>query len=100
MNAAATEMLGWTLDELRGKPVHDVIHFQRPDGSPVREEESAIRRARVEQKRISVASDAFTRKDGKILPVGYSAAPLDAGLNGVVVVFRDATEEHADRTRV
>ena len=42
------------------------------------------------------SSDAtFTRKDGTTFPVAFSSAPLqsDATIEGVVVVFRDATEE-------
>jgi PAS domain S-box-containing protein len=33
LNAAASKMLGWTSDELRGMPAHATIHFQRLDGS-------------------------------------------------------------------
>src|ERR1700722_13751562 len=39
MNAAATTMLGWTEAELRGQPVHAVIHFQHADGSALPEAE-------------------------------------------------------------
>ena len=49
-------------------------------------------------------NEAFTAKDGTIIPVSYSASPLMRGtsLDGVVVVFRDrgeeqAKEEHAQR---
>jgi PAS domain-containing protein len=34
MNPAAEKLLGWTLEELRGKKMHDVIHYKHPDGSP------------------------------------------------------------------
>src|SRR6202051_4702959 len=45
--------------------------------------------------------DAFTRKDGTIFPVAYSAAPLMSGthVRGVVVVFRDTSVEHAEEDR-
>ena len=33
LNAAAERMLGWSEQELHGKPVHATIHFQHPDGS-------------------------------------------------------------------
>ena len=58
-------------------------------------------RAAVENRAIRVADDAFTGKDGSIFPVAYSSAPLITGSNGrgVVVVFRDTTEENARRTR-
>jgi EAL domain-containing protein (putative c-di-GMP-specific phosphodiesterase class I) len=49
-----------------------------------------------------IVDNAYTRKDGSIFPAAYSAAPLLDGSNGkgVVVVFRDTTEETAERTRV
>ena len=33
MNHAAATLLGWTEDELRGKPMHGAIHFQQADGT-------------------------------------------------------------------
>ena len=30
MNSAASKMLGWTESELRGKYMHEVVHFQSP----------------------------------------------------------------------
>jgi PAS domain S-box-containing protein len=102
INAAASQMLGWTADELRGKPAHATIHFQHADGSPFPAEECDILRVRKSGESIAVPSDAFTRKDGTILPVAYSAAPLAgaADVHGAVVVFRDITEEQAERTRM
>jgi PAS domain S-box-containing protein len=102
LNRAASKMLGWTSDELHGKPAHATIHFQRPDGSPFPEEECDFVRVRTRGESIAVSDDAFTRKDGTILPVAYSAASLagPSDLHGAVVVFRDITEEQAERRRV
>jgi len=102
MNAAASRMLGWSEEEMRGRSVHAAIHFQRADGSLYPEEECDLVRVRKEGRAIRVNDDAFTRKDGSIMPVAYSAAPLRSGpsVRGVVVVFRDVTEERAERTRV
>ena len=33
MNSAASKLLGWTESELRGKRIHDVIHFQKRNGT-------------------------------------------------------------------
>jgi EAL domain-containing protein (putative c-di-GMP-specific phosphodiesterase class I) len=46
--------------------------------------------------------DAFTRKDGSIFPIAYSSAPLQSGPtpHGVVVVFRDTTEEKAEQANL
>jgi PAS domain S-box-containing protein len=99
LNAAAERMLGWSEQELRGKPVHATIHFQHPDGSPLPDEERELLLARSERRAVHVADDAFTRKDGSIFPVAYSATPLlgAADPGGLVVVFRDTTEERAER---
>jgi PAS domain S-box-containing protein len=101
MNAAASKMLGWTEEELRGKGVHDAFHFQRADGSAFPKEESELLKARTEGRTVRLTDGAFTRKDGSILPIACSAAPLLGGeiVRGVVVVFRDATDENAERVR-
>jgi PAS domain S-box-containing protein len=102
MNAAGSKMLGWTEEELRGKPVHALIHFQHADGSPRPEEQCDLLQVRNGGEVVVVKDDAFTRKDGTIFHVAYSAAPLASGtsVRGVVVVFRDVTAEQAERTRV
>jgi PAS domain S-box-containing protein len=101
-NAAATRMLGWTEAELRGRPAHEVLHFQRADGTLVSHEECELLRVKASGETIRVDDDAFTCKDGTILPVAYSSAPLLSGdrIRGAVVVFRDTTEEQAERARV
>jgi PAS domain S-box-containing protein len=102
MNAAGARMLGWASDELLGTSAHASIHSKRPDGSALLEDECAILRGLAESNSVVNADGAFTRKDGTVLPVAYSSAPLAAasGTHGAVVVFRDATEEQAERTRV
>lgn len=101
MNATASKMLGWSEDELLGSSTHAAIHYQHADGSPLAEEDSALTIVRTEGRTVRMADDAFTRKDGSIFPVAYSAAPLHSGtsVRGAVVVFHDTTEEQAERTR-
>jgi PAS domain S-box-containing protein len=95
MNPAAAGMLGWTEDELRGKPMHATVHFQRADGTKVPTEECSLLQVHAQARSIRILDDAFTRKDGSIFSVAYSSAPLRSGatVQGVVVVFRDITEE-------
>jgi PAS domain S-box-containing protein len=97
MNPAAAKMLGWSEEELRGKSVHEAIHYQHADGSPHPEEECELLKVRTERRAVQMMQESFTAKDGTIVPVSYSAAPLMRGtaLNGVVVVFRDRTDEQA-----
>ena len=72
--------------------------IQHADGTPI--PEATARSCRCAPRAaVRIADEAFTRKDGSIFPVAYSAAPLLDGWNGkgVVVVFRDTTEEQAEQ---
>jgi PAS domain S-box-containing protein len=102
MNSAAERILGWTEDELRGKPMHDTVHFQDADGSPHAAEDCPLLQVRQLGKPTRRSHEAFTRKDGTICPVSYSAAPLRNGwkANGVVVVFRDTSDDQAEHERI
>lgn len=101
MNEAASVMTGWSEDELRGKHVHSMIHYQHADGSAFAEADCELLKVRSDRRTVRMGGDTFTRKDGSLLPVAYSAAPLLRGgnLRGAVVVFRDTTAEESDRTR-
>ena len=46
---------------------------------------------------VRVEDDIFIRRDGRELPVAYTAAPFatDDGIEGCVVVFEDITERKA-----
>ena len=102
LNAAASQMLGWTKDELRGKPMHEIVHFQQHDGTGLPAEDCALSNSRTQGRTIRVVDEAFTRKDGAIFPVAYSLAPLLSGttIQGVVVIFRDVSEEKKQQSSV
>jgi PAS domain S-box-containing protein len=99
VNPAAASMLGWTEDELRGKPMHAAVHFQRADGKKVPTDECSLLQVRTHGRTIRILDDAYTRKDGSIFPVAYSSAPLRSGptIQGVVVVFRDISDEKKEQ---
>ena len=101
MNAAAANSLGWTRDELIGRRMHDVVHSRTASGTRLPGEECAIARAYRDGHALHEQEDVFTRKDGSILPVAYSASPLTDGdvVQGAVVVFRDISEQRADLQR-
>jgi len=71
--------------------MHERVHLQDSDGTRVGAADCAVctegAHGPVEQS----AGEAFTRKDGSVFPVGYSAVPLRIGsrVEGVAVVFRD-----------
>ena len=93
MNDAAERHLGWSRDELFGRVMRDVAR-DRPTSAPA--EEWPILNARRDgpARRID---DVFVRRDGRELPVAYSAAPFetDDGVQGCVVVFEDISERRA-----
>ncbi len=102
MNSAASKMLGWGEEELQGKDMHSAIHFQHADGSLRPHEDCELLKVRTDGRPVRMARDDFTRKDGTICPVAYSAAPLldRTRVSGVVVVFRDISAERAEEDRV
>jgi diguanylate cyclase (GGDEF)-like protein/PAS domain S-box-containing protein len=93
MNPAAERMLGWTTGELLGRPTHELIHFQRADGTLVPPAECPLLQGIREGRVIRVDDDVYTRKDGTMFPVAYTSAPivLDGTVVGTVVAFRDMT---------
>ncbi|MEV1286330.1 PAS domain S-box protein [Micromonospora sp. NPDC049679] len=101
LNRAASKMLGWEESELEGRDMHAAVHFQRFDGTPMPSNECGLLKVRAEGRPVSVAAEAFTRKDGSVFPVSYSAAPLRIGstFRGAVIVFRDITDQRKRQQR-
>lgn len=93
VNPAATEMLGWSADELVGRMGHDAIHHSHPDGSPYVLDECPIHQAFRDGITRRVDHEVFWRRDGSSFPVEYTSTPLreETGLVGAVVTFADIT---------
>jgi PAS domain S-box-containing protein len=102
MNQAAEDLVGWTAAELDGVIVHDVAHYLRPDGSDRPMDDCPIRAASQDGVTVRVEEDVFVRRDGTLIPVAYTAAPLSTedGIEGCVVVFDDITAQKAERDRI
>jgi two-component system CheB/CheR fusion protein len=94
MNPAAQKMFGWTLDEMLGRKMHDVVHHTHADGTPFPAEECAGLKVLTEGSALSNFEDVFIRRDGTFFDVIYSSAPLggDDEKTGLAVVFRDISE--------
>lgn len=95
MNAAAERLTGFTLEEVQGRPLHDVIHHTRPDGSPFPLQECAIDRAFPENANTQ-GEEVFVHKSGSFYPVAFTASPVhdeEAKVVGTIIEVRDISEE-------
>ncbi len=102
MNAVAQELLGWTLEQAQGTPLHELV-FPADRGDPAMSARpSPVERARQQHDVVRVEEDAFVRSDGESMPVSYTVAPFetDDGGEGYVIVFRDITERKAEADRL
>ena len=93
INPAAARMLGWPAGELLGRDVHATIHFQHLDRTPYPAEECSLLTVLRSGESVRGHEEAFTRRDGSLLPVLCSSAPIIKGrqLTGAVMSFHDIT---------
>ncbi len=93
-NAAATEILGWRIEDVRGQLAHDLHHHSHADGSPYPRDECLIYAAFYDGEIHRVDNEVFWHVDGSCVPVEYVSTPImqDGKPNGAVVVFRDISQ--------
>lgn len=95
MNAAAERLTGYTFEETRGRPLHNVIHHTRPDGSHFPIAECAIDRAFPENNH-QQGEEVFVHKDGHFYPVAFTASPVRDDTSrtvGTIIEVRDIAEQ-------
>jgi len=94
VNPAAARMSGYTVQEMLGKNLHELVHHSRADGSHFPGCECPIHEATRDGKVHRIYDDTFWRKDGSPFPVEYVSTPIwDNGqIAGAVVSFRDITD--------
>jgi PAS domain S-box-containing protein len=94
MNPAAEETFGWSQEELLGEVLHDKMHHHYPDGRPYPMSECALVKVFESGRTLRDHEDVFFRKDGSLIEVACSHAPIvvDGRITGAVLVVRDITE--------
>jgi PAS domain S-box-containing protein len=97
MNAAAEQMLGWREEELRGRDLRTILHLNRPDDAAPPAHDCPLARSRTKRLTARPLEDAFVCRSGTLLPVLCDATPVPG--MGVVIMFRDASEEIQRRLR-
>ena len=99
MNAAAERLTGYTLAETLDRPLHDVIHHKKPDGSHYPLHECPIDRAFPEDNNMQ-GEELFVHKDGSLYPVAFTASPIRDETSrtiGTIIEVRDIAEEKRAR---
>jgi PAS domain S-box-containing protein len=87
MNPAAERMTGYPFDEIRARPLHEMIHHRHPDGRPYPRAECPLDRALPENSDVRAHEDVFIRKTGEFFPVTCAASPIFEGGRPVATVI-------------
>ena len=95
MNAVAEKLTGWSLADAKGKPLAKVFHIINEQTREL--SENPVEKVRRLRQVIGLANHTvLIARDGREYLIDDSAAPIMSGAGkmiGVVLVFRDVTEE-------
>jgi two-component system, cell cycle sensor histidine kinase and response regulator CckA len=96
INPVAAQLTGWSSEEAEGQRVEDVFRVENEQtGAPA---ESPVHKVLRERRVVGLANHtALVTRQGQRRPINDSGAPIlsDTGLHGVVLVFRDMSQERA-----
>ncbi|VXC16911.1 PAS domain-containing sensor histidine kinase [Nocardioides sp. AX2bis] len=96
VNPSGATMLGYAVEDLTGRPAHELFHAPAEDGIPFPAADCYIAEAVRERVVSNGEEDLYVRADGGTFPVEITASPLvdtETGeVRGGVVVFRDVTQ--------
>ena len=89
LNPAGEDLLGWPVEDLCGRDMHETIHHLRADGTPVPREECPLLGVLRSGEEFAETHDTFVRRDGALLPVAYVSSPIHVGdeIVGAVLAF-------------
>jgi len=95
INPSACSLLGFTDDELLGKPIHDLIHHTHKNLTVYPVDECPMKMAYINGKMYQIEDEVLWKKDGTAIDVVYSSTPIIQGdkIVGAVITFQDVTEK-------
>jgi diguanylate cyclase (GGDEF)-like protein/PAS domain S-box-containing protein len=101
INLAATDLLGFSAEEAKGRVAHDLFHVHS-NNAAITASNCPIRRAPLEGRTYHGDNELFRRSDGGLVQVSVSSSPLreEGEITGSVVLFRDITDEYKTRIRL
>lgn len=91
LNSEAEQILGWKEEELKGKFIHDLIHYENIDGIPIPSAECPIIKNIRTGGMYQSDEDTFIHKNGTKIPVSYksTAISIDEEFTGYITAFQD-----------
>ncbi len=97
INPAASDLLGYTSEQVIGLSAHAVFHHSKPDGNPYPEEICPSHHALLQGLLVRVDNEVYWHADGHPVPVMYAMHPMlqDGHVIGAVVSFVDMSEQRA-----
>ena len=93
LNLEAEKILGWSLTELRGKSLHNLIHAQNHNGDLVAQADCPINRAVTQGQVYRSDQEYFQHRSGRLFPISIVASPIieNDEIVGSVAAFQDIT---------
>jgi PAS domain S-box-containing protein len=98
VNEAGARMLGFTIEEVVGRSLHDLFHRNNVDGASIAAETCPMCSAANSGATLPNDEDVIWRKDGTCVPVESVASPLrdeNGAVTGAVLSFRDVSARRA-----
>ncbi len=94
LNPAGERLLGYKLEEIRGRNMHELIHSRTPQGESRPAETCPFLGVLRNGDPHSSAEDWYQRKDGTFITVECTSTPLrmEGEITGAVFSFHDITE--------
>lgn len=101
-NQAAQRIVGYTGQEMEGRPIHDLLHVPPEPSESEAGAHCPACAALAAESPSRRRTDLFRRKDGTVFPAEYDAAPFRQGERrvGTVLALRDVTAEVRQRQEV